>query len=145
MASACGALEVIKKWRGYRRKLIGFCFLITISVTKRKKQRRLDITDIFNRLKLLAILERRRYMLLKYLYKFVKIKFNHHQVQVRPTMEVVSHNSVLFKSSVRWNAINEWNSLLADRSIILDEELPDFNFTIVIMNFTYKLRSNIYV
>ena len=67
-------------------------------------------------------------------------------VAFRPLVQIEGHhNSVLYENSVKWNAIHEWNELLADRTILIMEEVPGFSIVDVVKQYLLKLRSDIYL
>jgi len=48
----------------------------------------------------------------------------------KPKLQTVTHCSEMYKKSVKWNAINEWNEFQNDKKVNLDYKLYDFDIKI---------------
>ncbi len=119
---------------------------------KVRSKKKINILDLYTRLNLQTIVERRKYMLLKFVYKFRRNDMFREWFraianfdQCRPKYELSVHKSSVFKNCIKWNLVYECNTLFSNRSIVLDEESPNSNFVDLIMQYLFKLRSNTYL
>lgn len=143
-------LEIMKLQNKISRFLVSYYF--NWGKLKIKSKNKINVLDLYARVNLQTIIERRKFMLLKFAYKFRTNKMFREWFRapasfdpLRPKYELHMHKSSIFKNSIKWNLVYEWNALFSNRSIIFDEESPNFNFVDLIMQYLLKFRSNIYL
>ncbi|CAL8087397.1 unnamed protein product [Orchesella dallaii] len=133
-------------------------FLIYFDVSKFGKKERRNrgnrriVTPYYRKYDLLTILERKRLLLLKFVYKFRNNEiFNSWFIRSasatdeRPIFKPCLHKKMLYQQSVKWNAIKEWNLLLKNRSFNIKVDLKRANYVDKIKEFLIKDRKEIYI
>ncbi len=117
---------------------------------KGEKVKNMNISSLLSRIDLLTITERNKLSLLKFVYKFhssdlfkvwfVKTLGSSYE---RPKFEIKRSETVIFKNSVKWRSINEWNALLSDRKIKIEMNSND-TFVDIVKEYLLKMRSDVY-
>lgn len=143
-------VEILRLQRKIDRFLLTFyanCWF----KNKKRKQKSIDVMDYYVRLDLLTIIERRKYMLCKFVYKFrrnsmfkVWFKLSSGATETRPKIISITHNTKHYERSILWNAITEWNLAFSNRKVAILTDIEEFNFFDVLKDYLIQFRSNIY-
>lgn len=125
-------------------------FVFTFFLRRNKKlQKNEIISQYFIKLDLLTIAERRKYMLILFVYKFYNsIIKNWYTVSSRgsvsrPVLQVEQATTESYKNSIKWCSTHEWNLLLNNRSIDFGDE--NFNMKKIVKDYLLRMRINIYL
>ncbi|CAL8088203.1 unnamed protein product [Orchesella dallaii] len=127
-------------------------FIYTFYYNRRKNDPKTDISDLYKKLDLLTILERKSLSALKFVYKFRRndlfkdwYKYSYHGTKSNPTYSVCSYQKALYKNSVKWVTIHEWNKLIQKNLLIFDENLSLESFVDTVKSYLLEFRSSIYL
>ena len=124
---------------------------LRFNLSRKGRKLKLDMGEIYQKLDILTVWERRKFMLLKFYYKFRNNKMFKHWFMLsqratkeRPKLIAFDYKSNHVKSLLRCNVIAEWNAMLSNRNVMIIDD-DDFSIVHVIKEYLLHLRSKIFL